>query len=160
MIIQIVIKFFDYGTLVNIKYVIEEDSEFPAVTFCNLNPFKYAKNSSLEQYVYDLYMQRLDSSSRESPNVRRNLCNRFMYGFIGTMLLREREELIKNNNYYTIDDMLLSCYFNQEKCTKEDFVQISTTLYGYCYIFNYKRFANRTGVRRTTKPGMLYGLQM
>lgn len=60
---------------------------------------------------------------------------------------------------YTLDDMLISCYFNGISCDSSDFYQIYTFEYGNCYIFNHN-YGNGTSLSKVSKSGPRSGLQL
>jgi hypothetical protein len=60
---------------------------------------------------------------------------------------------------FDIDSMLISCRFNDVKCTKDDFLSYTTFDQGNCYIFNFNR-SNRT-LSTSSKTGHSeYGLSL
>lgn len=57
---------------------------------------------------------------------------------------------------FTLDSMLISCYFNGVKCTTAHFYKFNTFEYGSCYTFN----SNSSSLKKTSKYGPSYGLKM
>ena len=55
-----------------------------------------------------------------------------------------------------METMLISCYFNGEKCNLSDFYYFHSFEYGNCYTFNY----NLSSIRYTSKYGPSSGLSM
>ena len=57
---------------------------------------------------------------------------------------------------FTMDTMLISCYFNGIKCNSSDFVHSQSYEYGNCYSFN----SDLKSVRYTSKYGPTSGLNL
>ena len=57
---------------------------------------------------------------------------------------------------YSINDLLVSCYFNGLPCNSNDFTWFYDYNYGNCYTFN----ANASSVQTTSKAGPTNGLQL
>ena len=55
---------------------------------------------------------------------------------------------------FTLDTMLISCFYNGLKCSKSDFTYNYTYEYGNCYTFN------KNGSRTTKISGAGTGLQL
>jgi hypothetical protein len=55
---------------------------------------------------------------------------------------------------FTIDTMLISCFYNGDQCNKSDFTYFHTYEYGNCYTFNKK------DARKTKISGSRTGLQL
>ena len=57
---------------------------------------------------------------------------------------------------HTLDDILLSCWFNRKPCSSKDFVWYFDRIFGNCFIFN-SGFNETTGEKVDTKKSVLYG---
>jgi hypothetical protein len=67
------------------------------------------------------------------------------------------------NSYgYSLGDMLLSCKFRGRFCTENDFSMYHNYNYGNCYRFNggFNKSNHILPIRKTTKPGWRFGLQL
>ncbi len=67
------------------------------------------------------------------------------------------------NSYgYLLGDMLLSCKFRGRFCTENDFSLYHNYNYGNCYRFNggMNKSNHVIPIRKTTKPGWRFGLQL
>ena len=62
---------------------------------------------------------------------------------------------------FPISSLLVSCYYNQIKCSEDDFYYRYVNDYGNCYTFN-ELYSNGTQVdsKTTSKSGPLYGLNL
>ena len=72
--------------------------------------------------------------------------------------LKETQLKIKG---FSIDKMIVSCYFNKVKCTQYDFNWRHANQFGNCYTFN-DLILNGTNVdaKSTSKAGPEYGLNL
>ncbi|XP_051627352.1 acid-sensing ion channel 1 isoform X3 [Manacus candei] len=134
---------------------------FPAVTFCNLNEFRFSRVTK-----NDLY---------HAGELLALLNNRYEIPDTQTADERQLEILQDKANFrnfkpkpfnmlefydragHDIREMLLSCFFRGEQCTPEDF-KVVFTRYGKCYTFN----AGQDGKPRliTMKGGTGNGLEI
>lgn len=57
---------------------------------------------------------------------------------------------------YSLDDILINCYFNDDKCTADDFLFHQDSLGYVSYSFN----TNKSNLKQTTTPGKINGLQL
>ncbi len=60
------------------------------------------------------------------------------------------------NISFSLDSMLLSCYYDGSKCNSSNFIVYTTYDRGNCYIFN----SNASNVKTTIQSGPFYGLQI
>ena len=129
-IVGIIQSFLQFQVLINQQVVQETPVPFPAVTFCNLNPFNRQNaqtyiNRTLERnnlsYVQDT--ARIDLS----PSLVSNLIKATIKG--DRNLTRNQIEFLG----YTLDYLLLTCYFNDVPCNKSDFVYLYDFDYTNCY---------------------------
>ena len=57
---------------------------------------------------------------------------------------------------YQLDDMLVSCSFNFQVCTKDDFQYYYDSWYDNCYIFNSGKYVNNSKIKKVTKTDSEY----
>lgn len=127
------LSYFDYDVLVSFNLHREFSAEFPAVTFCNLNPINYYKYPQFIREIEDMYLGLLKEEYRNRTDVLDNMCDKSTKYFIKLQLTKN---LISEDYLHTLDSMLISCYFNQKPCTKDDFYYYENGPYGNCYSFN------------------------
>ena len=126
-------NYLEYNVVTSSKIVHQSSIEFPIVSFCNLNMF--AKNSSiLDEIVLVLNQNEEKSimstkSNFESLKKLQHLIKSYTSG--STMNDDQRKSF-----GLSIEEMLLSCYFNGEPCSAEDFEWFYTFDYGNCFAFN------------------------
>ena len=137
--VNLVLSYLEYGVATLTRSVYETPATFPKVTFCNVNQFTTAysfdflqtlgtlQNGSLN--VYDANMvARLSRFQKSSmANVERNIFNSLVVNFT---------DADKRKLAHELSDVLLSCQFNYQECTKEDFVWEFDLNYGNCFSFN------------------------
>ena len=118
------LTFFEFGTIVSVKRVRLEEAEFPAVTFCNLNAFDVATNNFSGWYINKVLQE---------VGIRGDLIPTDSEDAIS--LIEEANEVLKariieDKNLteqnlqdigFKIETMLVSCYFNGQKCNTSDF---------------------------------------
>jgi hypothetical protein len=78
-----------------------------------------------------------------------------------------KAHIISNKNNYnstflktlgfSIDQMLISCYFNKKRCTSADFNWVYSYEYGNCYSFNFKLNSSTT-FNSIQNSGPSYGI--
>ncbi|EOA99827.1 Amiloride-sensitive cation channel 2, neuronal, partial [Anas platyrhynchos] len=153
--------YFLYPHVTKLDEVAATRLTFPAVTFCNLNEFRFSRVTK-----NDLY---------HAGELLALLNNRYEIPDTQTADEKQMEILQDKANFrnfkpkpfnmlefydragHDIREMLLSCFFRGEQCTPEDF-KVVFTRYGKCYTFN----AGQDGKPRliTMKGGTGNGLEI
>ncbi|NXV82217.1 ASIC1 protein, partial [Atlantisia rogersi] len=153
--------YFLYPHVTKLDEVAATRLTFPAVTFCNLNEFRFSRVTK-----NDLY---------HAGELLALLNNRYEIPDTQTADEKQLEILQDKANFrnfkpkpfnmlefydragHDIREMLLSCFFRGEPCTPEDF-KVVFTRYGKCYTFN----AGQDGKPRliTMKGGTGNGLEI
>lgn len=148
-----------YSVLVKYNLVRETELEFPAVTFCNINPIDYENNPDYVNLVKDLFSSRLTDQTKSQVNVSTSICDPTAVKLTQTMV-----ELgyVDSSAFFTIDQMLLSCTFNGASCSKEDFLPLASGPNGICYTWNSGVNAKNQAVdiKTTKSPGLSSGLRL
>jgi hypothetical protein len=79
---------------------------------------------------------------------------------------------IVNNKHYSdenkkriahnLEDILIDCKFNYQKCSASDFVWHFDPLFGNCYVFNsgYNSTGDPIELKQSSVAGVLFGLQV
>jgi hypothetical protein len=148
-IINILIAFFHYHTLINMEFQTELPTDFPAVTFCNLNPIdKRKSNHYIEQvlnknnisHVTNLSLIDIDPEIIfkliKSSIISHSSLNQFDFGF-------------------TLDYILLKCQFNGFICNESDFIKTINYDFGNCFTFNsgFDSFGNKMPIKTISEAG-------
>lgn len=166
IIINTFVEFFNFEVNVAINLVDETPAYFPAIDICNLNPYdansiKLNENiqSSLDTLVNPDYLFIDDSESLLEPakNFKlkadayiRNRSNEFEY-------LASQKIIDINSIGFNLSNMMVSCKFQEQLCTENDFTQYHNYYYGNCYRFN---GGKNEPIKKSTIPGWRYGLQL
>jgi hypothetical protein len=160
-IINTFVQFFKWDVNVSATREEERPAQFPAIDICNLNPYdgnKVTLEPVNEEYVLVDGLSLLDSaknfkikadayikkkSNEFEDNASKGLLNITWIG-------------------YQLKDMLVSCRFQEQPCTVDDFTQYHNYYYGNCYRFNggLNALNQKVSIRKTTMPGWRYGLQI
>ena len=140
--------------MTNIRVIDEANSIFPAVSFCNLNPFT---NDSLNYTGAILDNELKYATLNINNSLRLNSLN-----FLNLIQanLSTRSDEFKRSLSYTFDESVISCTFNQAKCSEAHFDWYYDRLLGNCYRFNSLLMNPLKNLSKTYKPGLLNGLQM
>ena len=151
------IQYFQYQTNINYQEIIETSSEFPAVTICNLNPIDFTSRNLTGDYIKKT-LRRYNIN----PTINATYLNGYDLVMQASSILKANiiaDETItqedRKNLSFTLDTMLISCYYNDQKCNASDFYYFYSFEYGNCYSFNYENVT-----RVTSKYGPSSGLTL
>lgn len=166
LLVQNFTQYFNYSVSITIQRVQETPLKFPAVTFCNINPFnekgdvaynyfesnnvanikcfgdKYVSNGSL---FYDCY----NSTSKGA-----NSSDQAFSDFIDSAkrFVASDSSLTTKTRYalgYSLDkDMLVSCNFNGLQCNEKNFTTFWHNEYGNCYTLNTSKLVSSVSGNR------------
>ena len=120
-----------YPSHFNTKIIKESTAVFTMVSFCNMKTINETPASDylntnglvLNKSIFDNASSPYDWIINQQYMVRNFISNDNL------------TEAIRKSYGYKIEDMLISCYFNNEVCSKEDFKYFYHALYGNCYSF-------------------------
>lgn len=84
------------------------------------------------------------------------------YHFLEHTEKSQLNDVINSSPHASIESILLSCQFNKEVCTANDFEVFRISELYKCFKFNSGRFYNGSSapIRRTYETGKDYGLQL
>ena len=153
---QIFLTYYKRSTYMSISRVMESPANFPQVSFCNnkymnmtaFGPLLNEFNSSL--FVSDDY----ENLTTYMKILKQQYKLRLLFNNNNDTLFQ-----IFYDNSWWIKDMLVSCYFNNKKCTINDFITFFDPYYGWCFSFNSNITVNKT-FKTTSLPGVLNGLSL
>ena len=138
-----ILDYFQYDVTTYVRLMTVNQLDFPTITICNRNQF-----STIESIKY--IKENIEMASKNSISD-----------------YDSAEELFSNINLYerknmtlSIDEMLLSCKFNQKDCNKNDFVWIFNRHYGNCYRYNSKINDSKSITRAVSKYGLMLDLYL
>jgi hypothetical protein len=163
--ITLIMSYLEYGTSTLVSEIFEAPSTFPKVTICNLNQFT-------TRFAYDFVklmdtnvnqMSLFNDTLMENVNLweKRNWLAWPIYFAAGGFLSNQTDSYKKLMGQ-SLDDILLSCQFNFQPCTANDFSWSYDTFYGNCYTFNSGFISNgsKVDLRKQYVSGYPHGLQL
>ncbi|CAF3708227.1 unnamed protein product [Rotaria sp. Silwood1] len=141
-ITESILNFLEYPTQTLVSVIDDSTQKFPAVSICNYSPLRY------DLFIKD-FLKYTDGLNLTNTTNYTLTEKQFMQieDFFHYKLNRNES---MNGYFFTLENMLIKCKFNQLNCYKEDFISFSDARYGNCYTFNAK--ANHI------RNGTLYGL--
>ncbi|CAF0900901.1 unnamed protein product [Brachionus calyciflorus] len=149
-------KFFQYEVAVDVKWNEMALQTFPAVTFCNINPFD-SSNLGVKAYL-----ELMLTSNGLSTNLTASEDEPAIFQVNQALKVLKASALTEHNTKsdgafylgFYLDSMLISCFYGGVKCSSSDFKRSYSFEYGSCYTFNSK------GDKKTSKTGISNGLTM
>jgi hypothetical protein len=127
-------------------------TEFPAITFCNINFFNTREG---EKYSIDtLKSFNFSRNNVFSKSKVKDIENKLK--FLRSSLIKNDSLINKSSFGLDFNQMFLSCYFGSVTCDINDFEYFFDINLGNCYRFNF----NKTKVRKVITPGDKTGLQL
>lgn len=147
-VILTIINFFQYNVIVNIEISQSFDLEFPAVTFCNINPYDLTIKENYKK-ASKLMNTSLFDDKLENKNCDQNL--KFLF----------RQELHELEGF-SLEKMLISCEYDRKTCNMKNFYAHKFSLFGNCYTFNFGKDSHekKIPIEYAQKPGMFNGLKI
>lgn len=145
------LTFLSFGTTAQYQVIIEAESEFPAVTLCNLIAFDPSTN-----VMSGIYLKEKLNENNIQPQITLDDSDTAIKKVttISTLLkaiaMSETNfscyNITRKDLGFSMESMLISCFFNGNKCSASDFLLVYTFEYGNCYTFN-----NKNGSAKKTK---------
>ena len=154
-------SFLDREIVTNIKIISEIPTQFPSVSFCNLNPFvtDYALDK-LDQFKRKLGLNfsNLDTSNQTLFKKIKKIKSDFLMHSMYELLTDENKKQFS----YPLEDILIECSFGRKNCISNDFFWYFDTQYGNCFTFN--KGKNSKGeiipIIESQKAGIQFGLNV
>lgn len=154
-------SYFNYPVVVTFESVNGEQETFPSVTICNMNSIlrKYEaclKNESLDCINETLISRSVKNSTEDAvlPCLYpESISNRSSY-YDWTELLDSLsyETLMKYGHQF--ENLVVTCFYNGQKCGPEDFKTSYSYIFGNCYTFNPE------GYKKSRSSGPTTGLDL
>lgn len=156
------IKFyFQYPHVTKLDEVTAHKMTFPAVTFCNLNAFRFNRVTRNDLYHAGELLALLNGryeirdTHLVEESVLMTLKDKADFSTFKPRPFNMRE--FYDRAGHDIKDMLLSCYYRGAECSADDF-KVIFTRYGKCYTFNSGQDGRDLLI--TLKGGMGNGLEL
>lgn len=155
IVFGLAIKYFEYSVKISTNVESTNKVEFPAVTFCNLNPFDRNKS---QNYIDNVLQENQIEHVKNITLIDRN--PKFISELIKANIA---DEYFKNNLTskqvrdlgFDIDYMMLSCLYDNKPCNSSDFVWRYDFDYTNCYTFNsgYDQDGNTVPIKYINEAG-------
>lgn len=156
------LTFLSFGTTAKYQVIIEtKEIDYPAVTICNLNAFDPSTNEKS-----GIYLKEKLKENRIPPEIQLNDSDTAIKNVTITSTLLKAIAMSETNFAcynitrkdlgFSMESMLISCFYNDIQCNASDFLLVYTFDYGNCYTFN-----NKNGsLKKTRKSGPGSGLEL
>ncbi|CAF1004836.1 unnamed protein product [Brachionus calyciflorus] len=135
--------------------------DFPGITVCNLDPFDTSKPQVLA-YLKEKLAEKNLSSEIHATNEHPALFQvRYAMKALKASEMYDRDinkSFLDYEMGFKLEDMLVSCYFNGEKCDSSNFTKFYTFEYGNC--FTYNKNDNEHKIHKTSRYGTNSGLTL
>ena len=167
LVISSILTYLSYGVSTSSKAIVENPTDFPQITICNNNQF-CTRNAidTLKQINRELNMS-VDIFNETQMNnltydVKKEKIKLVYNAAIARMLSKNFSEEQRKNLGHSLDDILFECYFNNQKCTPNDFKWKFDRYYGNCFVFNsgFNASGHKVDMKRSLMPSSAYGLQI
>ena len=162
LIIETILSFLNYEVNTTSRVIHQTTTEFPKITLCNYSPF--TTKDSIE------FLRKINQETWPEIDVfdetQLNLLN---YTFKSTVIsdvynaanlamfnLNDDE---KKRLGHKLEDILISCSFNEEDCTPDDFTWKFDTFFGNCFVFN-DPIKSGVPTKRSYIAGSMYGFSV
>ncbi len=153
-------QYLTYSVTTQYTTVFQTPQNFPAITICNLYPFNFSTPALLAFYNNILIANGLSSTitpTNTNPGIEQI---RIIRDFLKAQIISNSSGIYTKTYIesigYTYSDLVISCYYNELQCFSGDFTWFFDYNYGNCYTFN----ANSSSVKKISKAGPVYGLQL
>ncbi|XP_072297795.1 acid-sensing ion channel 1C isoform X5 [Eucyclogobius newberryi] len=156
-----IIYYLEYPHVTKLDEVAAPNLTFPAVTFCNLNEFRFSKFTKNDLYHVGELLALLNNNYQianphlADPEVLAALKDKANFQNFKPKLFNMTD--FYNRTGHDIKEMLLQCTFRGEECYPANFTTIYTR-YGKCYTFNSGQDGNP--LLTTLKGGTGNGLEI
>lgn len=151
--------------MVSYKIISDSPSPFPAITICNLNPFDFGTYESTGIYLQNIIFNnslnsKIELSENDTAIVKIDEIRNIIKAHATSDKSLSFDQL--RNKGFTLNTMLVSCFYNNEECFLNDFHLFRDNDFGNCYTFNDIFDGNRKikDTLKTSKSGLENGLKM
>jgi Amiloride-sensitive sodium channel len=155
-IVNTVNEFLDFNVVVNMELIQDYDLEFPAVTICNNNPFDFTDNEAVEKI--ETFLKNVTNTNEnyfifKNQTITNSSCDGSLREFLQRSFI---------NYGFSLEKMLIKCFYDAKKCSRDDFFLTKSGLFGKCYTFNNGKYYNgsKAPTRKVKRNGMLNGLKL
>ena len=152
LVLTSIAEYLNFDVTTKIRKNKEDQTEFPTITICN-------KNFFTTDYAFEFL-------KNDSSNIFEIKKDSFTY--YGSIFKIYSNLIMFNKSYeinkfsFSLDDLLLTCYFDTNKCNTNEFQPVVDKMYGLCYKFNsgYNSAGEKVGIKTVKHSGKSFGLHL
>ena len=164
LVIQSFLDYYKYEVSTTTRVIFEIPSFFPMVTICQsslfMTPdaFKFLKVINME-FMNDIKLDIFNSSQMATLSVEEKYEKFWRLYLLATAKMNDRRFSNETRKLsYPLEDILLSCKYNNQKCNASDFTWKFDRLFGNCFVFNSAQYSS--DAKKSYIGGSLYGLKL
>jgi hypothetical protein len=150
---QSIIYYYQYDIVTKVTVFNEYPSPFPAVAICNINPFTTNYSVEFSKKVFDKYHFPYTSMAQDFSKKK-------FFSFKYLLETHAKDPSFSDENKkklgHRLEDILLTCLYEMNPCTADDFEWFYDLDFGNCWIFNYKSNPRKN----ITRAGKIFGLKL
>lgn len=148
--------YLSFDVVTKIRVIKEKESEFPAITLCNVEAFN-------SYWVIEEYKNFLLNSDIPIDDwiARSKFIKDSKYLEFLNNLKVDLDDSEKKTITYPFEEFLRECWYNYgQECNENDFEQYYDYYFGNCYRFNsgYNLTGQKINIKNAESPGLLNGL--
>ena len=158
-ILNVISEYLNHSVLIKMEIINESPIDFPAVTFCNINPFDQTKSKNYFDKV--LEKQKLENPHDLSKTnyTTEEIVNLVSSNAAGDPNLSDKD---RNNLGFQLEYMIITCMFDGVNCNLTNIKKNYNPKFGNCYTFNsgFDKYGNNVSILKVGEPGSVHGLRL
>ena len=164
---ETVVGYYEYEVFTTTRTIFETSVLYPKITICNNNPFtteyaldflrKVNQNCRPDVDIFDHdQMKKLNASEKIK------VFEQIVWFARTKMNSPSFSDADRKKLGHDLNDILLRCTFNNQKCTSQDFIWKFDKWLGNCYVFNsdFNSSGDLVELKRSDISGSVHGLQV
>lgn len=160
-ILKSILAYLDFEVTTKIRMIPDKPILFPVVSFCNINPFITNKGY---QFVLDHFNKKFNQNFESFDQILENVLDlNSEYEYLMQMSADEMfAKEIKQSFGFSLEESILVCRFNRNKCNLSEFEWFYSTTFGNCFKFNsgFDINGHKIPLKYLQSPGMESGLML
>ena len=160
LIIETILSFLSYEVNTTTRVMQQTTSEFPKITLCNYSPFTTKDSIVFLRKINQETWPDIDVFDETQLNsLNYTFKSKVIYDVYNAanLAMFKLTDDEKKRLGHKLEDILISCSFNGELCTHDDFTWKFDTFFGNCFVFN-DPVKSGEPTKRSYIAGSLYGL--
>ncbi len=155
--------YLNYEYVTQSEVISEVPLEFPTITICDINPFT---TKQAEILIEEVFQNEFNASIRNNNLSAREFLSKLEVANKRALFFSYMPEFLDDEKRkklgFSLNDTLVECVFNLKTCDQNDFVWFYSHENGNCFSFNtgFDYNGKTTGIRSSTRPGMVNGLRL